>query len=226
MRIAQKSWRTLVVSVGLLGGIVALARSADHQDSPAIASDAAADINDLYAFLSPTDPNRLVLVMTVSPFIPPTEASTTYFSQDVLYQFKIDTDGNAVEDLVIQAQFDEPGPDQRFTIYGPGRPGSTGSLRNTVLTDAATVGGRISTGALADIADDNGVTAFAGVREDPFFFDAVQLGAIFGGTASGFRSPGVDTFAGMNTLAIVVELPVTMLGGATNLGVWATTSRP
>ena len=226
MKRSKTTWRALALSAGLVGGVALLARSADHQDSPAIASDAAADVNDVYAFLSPTNSNNLVLVMTVYPFIPPTEAATTYFSQDVLYQFKIDTNGDAIEDLVVQAQFDAPGPDQRFTVFGPARPAALGTLRNTVLEDAASVGGRISTGAAPQIASGNGMTAFAGVREDPFFFDAEQLGAIFGGTASGFRNPGIDTFAGMNTLALVVELPVTMLGGVTNLGIWATTSRP
>lgn len=226
MRMPTTRWRVLAFTAVLTGTVAVLARSADHQDSPAIASDAAADINDVYAFLSPTNSNNLVLVMTVSPFIPPTEAGTTYFSQDVLYQFKIDTNGDAVEDMVIQAQFDAPGPDQRFTVFGPARPSNTGTLGNTVLTDAPAVGGRISTGAVADIATESGITAFAGVREDPFFFDAEALGAIFAGTATAFRDSGVDTFAGMNALAIVVELPVTMFGGANNLGIWATTSRP
>ena len=226
MKEKPRIWRSLGAATALIAGVSVIARSADHADSPAIASDVAADINDVYAFLSPTDANRLVLAMTVSPFIPPTEAGTTYFSPDVLYQFKIDTNGDAIEDMVVQVQFDQPGPDQRFTVFGPIRPNSTGSRTNLIVADAATVGGRISTTLVAEFESDNGVMAFAGIREDPFFFDFEQFVAILGGSAGGFRSSGIDTFAGMNTLAIVVELPISMLGGSTNLGVWATTSRP
>jgi len=66
---------------------------------------------------------------------------------------------------------------------------------------------------------------FAGVRDDPFFFDLVQFKKIIAGEASAFRNPGVDTFAGTNVLAIVVELPSSLLGG-TKLSVWGSTSRP
>ena len=69
------------------------------------------------------------------------------------------------------------------------------------------------------------MTVFAGVRDDPFFFDLVQFKKIIAGQATSFRNPGVDTFAGTNVLAIVVELPSSMLGG-TKLGVWGSTSRP
>jgi hypothetical protein len=48
--------------------------------------------------------------------------------------------------------------------------------------------------------------------------------------ASAFRDPGFDFLAGINTLAIVVELPAAMLLGANAgapdpaIGIWATTS--
>jgi len=45
-----------------------------------------------------------------------------------------------------------------------------------------------------------------------------------GGMATSFNNPGTDAFAGTNVLAIVIELPSSMLGG-TKLGVWGTTSR-
>ena len=47
---------------------------------------------------------------------------------------------------------------------------------------------------------------------------------IIAGEATSFRNPGVDSFAGTNVLALVVELPSARLGG-TKLGVWGTTSR-
>jgi hypothetical protein len=84
---------------------------------------------------------------------------------------------------------------------------------------------RVSRGATPVTASNGGITVFAGVRDDPFFFDLTQFQAILAGQASGFRNPGVDTFAGTNVLAIVVEVPISMLGGS-SLNVWGTTSRP
>jgi hypothetical protein len=83
----------------------------------------------------------------------------------------------------------------------------------------------VSTETRAVVASRNGIKGFAGLRDDPFFFDLAQFQAVIGGTASGFRNPGLDTFAGFNTLAIVLELPATMLGSNPNIGVWGTTSR-
>src|SRR5438876_543699 len=89
--------------------------------------------------------------------------------------------------------------------------------------ETATV--RVSNGETPITASRHGMTVFAGVRDDPFFFDLVQFKHIIAGEATSFRNPGIDTFAGTNVLAIVVELPSAQLGG-TKLGVWGTTSRP
>src|ERR1041385_7071697 len=84
-------------------GITRWIKASDHKDSALLAADHAADIADVYTFRSPVNPDNVVLVMTVSGFIPPSEASTTYFDPNVLYQWKIDNNGDAVEDVVIQA---------------------------------------------------------------------------------------------------------------------------
>src|SRR5216117_2857805 len=89
----------LVAAAGLTRWIEA----SDHKDSALLAADHAADIADVYTFRSPVHPDNVVLVMTVSGFIPPSEASTTFFDPGVLYQWKLDNNGDAIEDLVIQA---------------------------------------------------------------------------------------------------------------------------
>src|SRR3989442_4354426 len=86
--------------------------ASDHKDSALLAADHAADIADLYTFKSPVNPDNVVLVMTVSGFIPPSEVSTTFFDPNVLYQWKIDNNGDAAEDLVIQAFVTGPGGHQ------------------------------------------------------------------------------------------------------------------
>lgn len=66
-----------------------------------------------------------------------------------------------------------------------------------------------------------GVRLFAGVRDDPFFFDlnAFNAGAKF---CQGAGGTGSDFFLGLNSSAIVLSVPTSALG-ASQLGVWAQT---
>jgi len=66
---------------------------------------------------------------------------------------------------------------------------------------------------------------FAGLRDDPFFFDFGQYSAIIGGTATSFNNPGTDTFAGSNVMSIVVEVPKSTLGGTGTLNTWVETKK-
>ena len=84
---------------------------------------------------------------------------------------------------------------------------------------------------------------FAGVRADPFVIDLEQFFNIIpdrrpstgplsvqnGPAAGSFRSPGVDFLKPFNALAIVIELPKSMLQSSTaadaKFGVWGTISR-
>jgi hypothetical protein len=209
-----------------LGAVLAMRtlRSADHRDSPTTMADAAADINDVFAFQSPSNANNVVFALTVSPFITPAAAATTYFDPAVLYQFKIDTNGDAIEDDVIQITFSGTGAGQTFTVRGPATPAVAGVSGQQILAIGTVVTGTISTSATPNVATGGGISAFAGVRDDPFFFDLDQFKKIIAGTATGFTNPGTDTFKGFNTLAIVVEVPRALFS-TSSLGVWATTHR-
>src|SRR6058998_2117909 len=199
-------------------GITRWIKASDHKDSALLAADHAADIADVYTFRSPVHPDNVVLVMTVSGFIPPSEASTT-----VLYQWKIDNNGDAVEDVVIQAFVTGTGGHQVMHFRGPA-PASQIGATSRVIEGPETATVPVSNGATPMIASRSGMTVFAGVRDDPFFFDLVQFKKIIAGEAAAFRNPGIDSFAGTNVLAIAVELPSARLGGP-KLGVWGTTSR-
>ena len=214
---------SLLLAIPAALGLTRWIEASDHKDSALLAADHAADIADVYTFKSPVNPDNVVLVMTVSGFIPPSEASTTFFDPNVLYQWKIDNNGDAVEDLVIQAFVTGTGGHQVMHFRGPAAPAATGTTDRVVLgPETATVG--VSNGAAPIVASRGGMTVFAGVRDDPFFFDLVQFKKIIAGEATAFRDPGVDTFAGFNVLAIVAEVPSSLLGGQ-KLGVWGTTSR-
>ncbi len=218
--------RYALIAVVATLGIAAFAAerwlpAADHRDSMTLTNDQAVDIADVYTFRSPTNPSNVVLAMTVPGLVPPAESRT--FDPNALYQFKIDTDGDAVEDRVIQAFATGSGASQTVHFRGPAPPVTTGAV-NQLLPgdDTATV--PISTGADAITATGGGLTVFAGVRDDPFFFDLARFNEIVMGMATEFRDPGIDTFAGSNALAIVVEVPIAQIGPST-FGVWGTTNR-
>ncbi|MBM4189057.1 MAG: DUF4331 domain-containing protein [Gemmatimonadetes bacterium] len=228
MRLPHFKARRLVAggAVAVAAVVTAVAiRAADHRDTTLLTNNPGVDINDVYAFVSPSNPANVVLAMTVSPFVAPAENGTRFFEPDALYQFKIDTNADAVEDLVIQAVPTKVvAGRQDLLIYGPAKPERTGST-NRLIKRKADFRVRVSENAEVRSRLFGGIRVFAGLRDDPFFFDLTQFRAVVSGQASGFRNPGIDTFAGFNTLSIVVELPAASLGPKERLGVWATTSR-
>ena len=56
-----------------------------HISGPRAAAEPIADITDLYAFPSPEDPGRLVLVLNTLPFAPP----SAVFSDGLIYRFRL-----------------------------------------------------------------------------------------------------------------------------------------
>ncbi len=229
----------LLVAVGLLVPALTTAQAwgSDHADTAENVNRAGADLNDLYIFPSPENPNNVVLAMDVWGLIP--AGQTRSFDPRVLYQFKIDTTGDSVEDLVIQAKFEGTGPRQRVRIAGPIRPDRRGT--QSVFMDPLPILGRVNQPFAP--SPTAGLRVFAGVREDPFFLDLEQFYAILPDRmtpltlrqvnlpdpntpkAPGWRLPGAarDFFNNLNTLAIVVELPRAQLGGGV-IRVWITAS--
>lgn len=197
-----------------IGGVLALAvalviaalpsGAADHLDAPAVQADGRLDINDLYAFQSPSNPANTVLVMTVNPLAG--VLSPTSFHPNAWYDFRIDNDGDAVEDLRYSLRFQRVGPDgsQALRVHAPGLVGSGHTGEDVALRG----GGRVR----------------AGVFDDPFFFDLQAFrdqvkGA--GGSNTFCDDDPNDFFRGFNVAAVVLEVPSAELGD--HIGVWATT---
>ena len=192
--------------------------AADHIDAPAVAG-GTSDITDFYAFQG-EDSDNIAFVANVQGLISPTASATAAFDENVLVEINIDTNGDAVEDMVIQAI----PRDGKMYVFGPFASNST-SLNSTVnATASRTVVDITAYGATAVTATSStGVTAFAGPRDDPFFFDFGRFGEILGQTATAFNNPGTDTFAGSNVMSIVVEVPKAMIGGSGNINTWVET---
>ncbi|MDX2302267.1 MAG: DUF4331 family protein [Microscillaceae bacterium] len=199
-------------------GFWMIMRAADHVDAPAV-TDQGTDITDVYAFRSPENNANLVFVCNVQGLMSPAETATATFDEDVMIELNIDNTGDNVEDLVIQAIFENG----NVIVYGPAAPQSTG-LSSTLLTSATKTQAQVTPyNSSPIIGTNNGIKVFAGFRDDPFFFDLTSFRAILAGTQSGFNNPGTDTFAGTNVRSLVVEVPKSLLGNAATLNVWAET---
>jgi len=232
-------WTTafaLIVFLALGTGLAL--RGADHADAPDT-SEGNLDVNDLYVF---AQGDNLVFAMTVHPLLAPGEATEqAAFNPMGLYEFKLDRERDGIADAVIQVAFAGMGAAQVVSIRGPLAIPDGGSSRR--LVQAPTVRGRLD-----ETFSGSGITAFAGRRDDPFFIDlfgdmsltsvlnaafSAALGEQVGADGEqtlAFNPDAVDDLAGLNTLAIVIEVPKADVAAALDIGLddpffaWATTS--
>jgi hypothetical protein len=220
--------------------------ASDHQDTADVELNPSTDMTDVYAFPG-SSADRIALVLDSWALLTPAEAQpgVTSFDDNLLYQFKIDNTGDAVEDQVIQVTFHGSGANQTVEVRGPIAPPVLGAMRNTVSSSTPTLTGNVAT----VLGSASGMQLFAGPRQDPFYIDLEQFFRILPdrkpvsgplsqlpdtATASSFRAPGsaVDILGGsgghpFNVLSIVIELPKSQLRGSAGdkIGIWGTISR-
>jgi hypothetical protein len=204
------------IAVIIIAGIISIA--ADHIDAPAVTG-GTSDITDFYAFQGQNTSN-LVFVANVQGLLSPTATANAAFDENTMIEINIDTDGDNVEDLVIQAV----ARDGKMYFFGPAAPSQTG-LNSTFLSGTPNSVDITTYGSSEVVASSGGMNFFAGPRDDPFFFDFAQYSAIIGGTASEFNNPGADTFAGTNVMSIVIEVPKSMIGGTGTINTWVESKR-
>ncbi|MEO8173323.1 MAG: DUF4331 family protein [Sediminibacterium sp.] len=212
----KKSLLAILV-IGLVTAGIVIA--ADHADTPALTGKTT-DITDVYAFQGQTTSN-MVFVINTQGLLTPGATSAASFDNNTMIELNIDNNADNVEDLVVQCVFNNG----TMYVYGPIKPTATGS-KSMVEGNASVSVAVTPYGQNAMTATQNGFMAFAGPRDDPFFFDLDQYKKILAGTAPGFNNPGTDTFKGTNVMSIVVEFPKSLLG-ATNgkVNVWAEAKR-
>ncbi len=181
-----------------------IAHAADHQESPFTAEDPAVDLGDLYAWHTDTD--SLVLIMTYAGYAMPSAEAA--YDDDVLYTFHVSTDGDAVAEHDLEVRFGQNG----FGEWGV-------SARN-VPGEAAAIEGPVE-----ETLEGTGTKLFAGVRDDPFFFDLQGFQETLSTATLSFDSTR-DVALLQNTNAIALEIPISALGGdRSQLRVWASTAR-
>jgi hypothetical protein len=220
-----------------------LARSADHLDAPATKAEAAADVNDVYAFLDkPGDPTtKVIYAMTVFPAAP----AGAKFSDTVQYVIHTSSGakfGATTSDLNIICTFDAA---QKAQCWAGADEYVTGDA--SAATGITSASGKFK--------------VFAGLRADPFFFNLAgfknAVATVESAAAAltfndagcpqlntptaqalqgqlshdpdggiGTTSAPVDFFKNLNGLAIVVELDKTVATKGGNIvSVWGSTHR-
>ena len=77
-----------------------------HREAPEISKDPVADSTDLYAFVSPNQPDTVTLISNYIPLQEPSGGPNFYeFGNVVLYEIHVDNDGDGESDVTYQFRF-------------------------------------------------------------------------------------------------------------------------
>src|SRR5437763_8469006 len=179
--------------------------AADHGDAPLTSHDLGADINDVYLFLDPTDNSKVIMIMTFHGFIVPAEASNFgIFDPAIRYRLEIENTNDAKPDAFIDVQFTQRVAVNGSPVAQTATIACTGFANNRVFTAPST-----NSSNTADVAPTpvittdatTGISFFAGLTDDQFFFDIPAFGRFVASVRAGAPNPAVfhrgrDSFAG------------------------------
>lgn len=236
----RKTHAAIAIASGLsLSALLpATASASSHREAPAIGEDQFADNTDVYTFISPEYPDRLVIVANYVPLLIPSSGPNFYkFSDNVAYDLHVDNDGNAKVDLIVRFLFKTSIQNGDTFLYNTGAVASLDDpnlnvrqVYDVILIDKKTgrqdalaadvpvapwhVGDRSFPGAsyegvaLTAVKSAAGGRFFAGPRDEPFFVDL--------GVFDLLGVNGDPSTNGVNVMSIVAELPIAKLsfGGA------------
>jgi hypothetical protein len=208
VRLTKRNRTRALLGGGLAGllaiGMVGSSGASSHREAPLITEDAVADNTDVYAFVSPDDPNSVTVIANWIPLEEPAAGPNFYrFGDDVLYEINIDTDGDAHANIAYQFRFATHVRNPDTFLYNTGPvtslddpdlnvvqtysvtkifEGHRYDLGHDLVVAPANVGPRstpdyeknLASKAVYDV--EFGHRVFAGPRDDPFFVD---LGSAF-----------------------------------------------
>ncbi len=243
----------LGTALSALGADVATASS--HREAPLISADPAVDNTDVYAFVSPDDPNTVTFVANWFGLQEPNGGPTFYpWATDANYDINIDTDGNAKPDVGYRLTFrteDKRGNDtflynngpvtslddenllfrQYYTLSVTRNGGWETVLEGQVAPSQLGSASIPDYGVLRDQAVKDlpgGGQVYVGAAEDPFFADLRVFDLLYGGDLS---EVGQDTLAATNVNSWALQLPLTAVTDQGDpkrnpvIGVWSDTER-
>lgn len=248
----------LLVGAVLVGTMLAThpSRASDHDDGVTDVKTNNVNLTDLYVFREKTQNNSaaddaLIFIMNCNPrSVPNVEY---FFNARARYEFHVGRVGEAgknddaptgVSNFAMRFEFSEPDTNKVQKIsFIPVNAGVAGAAitTNTNATNIATTAMSGSGNPVKNEFQVNGqtVAVFAGLREDPFFFDVNQFFKVRAGAAARLGNPalpqptfkpvGSDFTEGFNVLSIVVRAPRALFQESsgtksTTFDVWETVS--
>jgi len=174
-----------------------------HREAPEISKDPVADNTDVYAFVSPDNPNTVTLIANYIPLEGPAGGPNFFeFGDDVLYEIHIDNDGDGLDDITYQFRFQTTLQNPDTFLYNTGpinslddpnfnkrqfysvtrvKNGHKAVLAEALASPPCNIG-PFSTPNYAALAQEavhrlpDGETVFAGQRAEGFYVD---LGSVF-----------------------------------------------
>src|ERR1700694_5519711 len=100
-----------------------------HREAPAISKDPVADSTDLYAFVSPDQPNTVTLISNYIPLEAPDGGPNFYefrgdvlyeIGDDVLYEIHVDNNGDTLPEVTFQFRFQTHMRNPNTFLYNTG----------------------------------------------------------------------------------------------------------
>lgn len=222
-----------------IAATASVAAASSHREAPGIAEDQYADNTDTYAFISPEDPNRVVLIANYVPLLSPASGPNFYrFSDHVLYAIRIDNDGDAIADIAYEFTFSTTTRTGDTFLYNTGavttiddtdlnvRQTYTLRRRDLATGTATMMGSNIPVApwdvgrrsfpdynAVAAMANRDAMTArvFAGPRQEVFQVDFNVFDLLgLGPRAADSTPPLTPNYAtGYNVMSLVLSVPIT-----------------
>jgi len=233
---------TGAVAVGLFAGLgPTLGGASSHREAPLIAADPQADNTDLYAFVSPDDPDTVTIISNWVPFQEPAGGPNFYpFGEGVRYDVRIDNDADAKTDIVYRWSFKNHYRNPGTFLYNTGpvtslddadlnfyqtydvdRINVDRGTSRTVVNNATAVPSRVGDASMPNyttlrnqgIVTKDGGSFFAGQADDPFFADLRVFNLLYGGDLS---ETGDDTLEDYNVNALALQVPKAKLAKGGN----------
>jgi hypothetical protein len=179
------------------------------------------DLCDLYAFQSPTDSARTVLILNANP-------TADALHPDAIYRLGIDNDGDLLNNIAVSYVFSPPrdGNQTASVFVARGEEARSVEAVGTKLFSDVDV----SFGPMPNIVHSGPYAFFAGTRSDAFFFDYDGIKNLFDTTGGrnftaphlGGASPwtGQDSNTEANIFSMVLELPTEELGASPQIRIW------
>ena len=179
------------------------------------------DLCDLYAFQSPADKNRTVIILNANP-------NADALHPDAIYRLNIDSDGDYLTDIAFSYVFSKPqngGQTVSVFVATGAESRSAEAVGRKIIADA-----EVSFGGKPNIIKSGPYTFFAGSRSDAFFFDFDGIKNLFDIRGKrnftephlGGKSPwtGVDSNTKANVFSTVIELPTSELDPKPKIHIW------